>query len=267
MQLSGLQFSHAEYNEGMMLTGFSPKDCLTIGLLKNSAGTVVMNRVKLNPGDVVMYDDSQPYDFISSHSTLLTIVSIHKTLIEKEIPWLIDAADKKFEDKNSIFADIIEREWQHVMDDPSFSSNNKQLEAKQKRIVTAMQDAFEGQSGEVAQLTKGEQTALEVKSFLHDSIDEKVGIQSITEQFEVSDKTLETSFKSLFGLTPKQFITILKLNKAHEDLQLANAQTTNVSNIATKWGFSNFGRFAKDYKALFGVLPSETLTIVPTASS
>ena len=51
----------------------------------------------------------------------------------------------------------------------------------------------------------------------------------------------------------------LKLNKAHEELQHADALTTNVSNIAMKWGFCNFGRFSKSYKALFDVLPSETL--------
>lgn len=86
-------------------------------------------------------------------------------------------------------------------------------------------------------------------------------IQSITEQFRISDKTLETSFKSLFGITPKRFIDLLKLNHSHEDLQLADVQTANVSDIATKWGFSNFGRFSKGYRALFGVFPSETLSL------
>ena len=73
-----------------------------------------------------------------------------------------------------------------------------------------------------------------------------MSIQSLTEQFKISDKTLENSFKSLFGITPKRFIDLLKLNRAHEDLQLATTQMTNVSDIATKWGFSHFGRFAKE---------------------
>lgn len=41
----------------------------------------------------------------------------------------------------------------------------------------------------------------------------------------------------------------------------ANAQTITVSDIAKKWGFTHLGRFAKEYKALFGVLPSETLNL------
>jgi len=107
-------------------------------------------------------------------------------------------------------------------------------------------------------------TALEVRSFLLNSLEETMSIQSIVEQFRTSDKTLENSFKSLFGITPKHFMNLLKLNKAHEDLHHADALTTNVSDIAIKWGFSHFGRFAKEYKALFEVLPSETLNLTQT---
>ncbi len=132
--------------------------------------------------------------------------------------------------------------------------------------MKAIKDTFAGQTGESYPLTKGEKTAFEVKSFLLNSLEKKMTIQSITEQFKVSDKTLQSSFKSLFGITPKQFINLLKLNHAHEDLQLADKQTAKVSDIAIKWGFTHFGRFAKDYKALFGVLPSETLMVVPMQS-
>lgn len=68
--------------------------------------------------------------------------------------------------------------------------------------------------------------------------------KTVVEWFNISDKTLQNSFKSLFGFTPKNFMIMLKLNRAHEDLQRCDTQTTNVSDIVTKWGFSHFGRFA-----------------------
>ena len=103
----------------------------------------------------------------------------------------------------------------------------------------------------------------ERKLFLRDSIDENITIQSLTRQFNISDKTLESSFKSLFGMTPKHFISLLKLNEAHKDLKINNSQTTNVTDIAYKWGFSHLGRFSQDYKSLFGVCPSEVLDQTP----
>ena len=263
VQLNNLQFGHADRHEGMMFEGFSPKNCLTIAILQKSIGCVCVNCLKVEPGDVVIIDDSKPYNFVSSHRTLIAIVSITKSLIATEIPWILCAADKKFKDNNHILSDTIENEWRRVLEEPNLFDNTHELEVMEKKIVKALKYAFVGQTGEKCHLTEGEKTAFEVRTFLLNSLEETLTIQSITEQFKISDKTLETSFKSLFGITPKRFIDLLKLNRAHEDLQLTDAQTTNVSDIATKWGFSNFGRFAKDYKALFGELPSETLNLIP----
>lgn len=263
VQLNHLQFGHADRHEGMMFEGVSPKDCLTIGILQKSAGCVCVNRLKMKSGDVVIIDDSKPYDFVSSHRTLLAIVSIRKSLVATEIPWILCAADKKFKDNDHILSDTIENEWRRVIEEPNLFDNAHEIEVMEKKIVKALKYAFAGQTGESCHLTEGEKTALEVRSFLLNDLEETMTIQSITEQFKISDKTLETSFKSLFGITPKHFKYLLRLNRAHEDLQLADAQTTNVSDIAIKWGFSHFGRFAKDYKSLFGVLPSETLKPAP----
>lgn len=263
VQLNNLQFGHADRHEGMMLEGVSPKDCLTIAIMQINNGSACVNSLKMESGDVVMIDDSKPYDFVSSHRTLLAIVSIRKSLVATEIPWILCAADKKFKDNDHILSDTIEREWRRVIKEPNLFADTHELEVMEKKIVKAIIYAFVGQIGESCHLTEGERTALEVRTFLLNALEETMTIQSITEQFKISDKTLESSFKSLFGITPKRFKYLLRLNHAHENLQLADAQTTNVSDIATKWGFSHFGRFAKDYKTLFGVLPSETLKPTP----
>ncbi|NOR55106.1 MAG: helix-turn-helix domain-containing protein [Sulfurovum sp.] len=264
VQLNHLQFGHADRHEGMMFEGLSPKDCLTIAILQKSTGCVCVNDLKMEAGDVIIIDDSKPYDFSSSHHTIMAIISISKTLVATDFPWILCATDKIFKDKNNILSDTIENEWQRVLEEPNLFDNTNELEVMEKKIVKAIKYSFAGQTGERCHLKEGEKTALKVRSFLLNSLEETMSIQSIVEQFRTSDKTLENSFKSLFGITPKRFIDLLKLNRAHEDLQLAVTQTTNVSDIATKWGFSHFGRFAKEYKALFGVLPSETLKLTQT---
>lgn len=263
VQLNNLQFGHSDCHEGLIYEGFSPKDCLTIGLLQKSNGTLIVNNQKMKAEDIIIIDDSKPFDFISSHRTVFTLVSIHKTLIEKEIPWLLDGIDKKFKDKDNIFSDTVEKEWSRVLDKENLSDTPDKIDTIEKKIINAIKSSFEGQSGEKSHLTKGELTAMEVKLFLRDSIDEDITIQSITRQFNVSYQTLETSFKSLFGMTPKHFISLLKLNEAHKDLKINNSQTTNVSDIAYKWGFSHLGRFSQDHKSLFGILPSEVLRQTP----
>lgn len=263
VQLNHLQFGHADRHEGMMFEGISPKDCITIAILQKNNGRLYVNRFKMEVGDIIVIDDSQPYDFVSSQRTQLAIVSICKSLLAKEIPWILLATDKKFKDKNHILSDTIENEWSRILDEPNLFADANEIGVIEKKIVKAIKNSLLEQTAKKCDLTEGEKTAIKVKSFLLNSLEETMTIQSITDQFQVSDKTLETSFKSLFGITPKHFINLLKLNHAHEDLQLSDTQIVNVSDIATKWGFSHFGRFAKEYKALFGVLPSETLNLTP----
>jgi len=264
VQLNNLQFGHADRHEGMMFEGLSPKDCLSIAILQKSTGCVCVNDLKMEQKDVIIINDSKPYDFSSNQHTTMAIISISKMLIATEIPWILCATDKLFKDKNNVLSDTIENEWQRVLKDPNLFDNTDELEVMEKKIVKAIKYSLAEQTGGRCHLTEGEKIALEVRAFLLNSLEETMTIQSIVDQFKTSEKTLQNSFRSLFGITPKHFMDLLKLNKAHEDLQHADALTTNVSDIAMKWGFAHFGRFSRDYMALFGVFPSETLSRTQT---
>lgn len=259
IQLNNLQFGHAERHEGAMAEGVSPKDCITISILQKNAGSVCVNGMKMQQGDIIIIDDLKPYDFSSSDKTIFAIISIYKTIIKKEMRHLLSATDRLFYDNKDVLSETIENEWIRVRETSKIFSNKDEIKKTEERIVDAIISSLSTQKGHLIHLTDGEKTALEVKKFLLDSLEETMTIQDIVEQFNISYKTLQNSFKSLFGFTPKYFITLLKLNRAHEDLQFYDSQTTNVSDIAIKWGFSHFGRFSKEYKSLFGVLPSETL--------
>ena len=261
IQLNNLQFGHVERHEGMFFQGVSPKDCVTIAILQKSSGKLCINECIMEVGDIIIIDDLKPYDFSSSHHTKMAIVSVRKSLLVNNAPWLLNATDKKFKDNKNIFSNTIENEWQNILENPKLYQNQDKLKLLEEKILHVIKYVFTGEVGEVSHLTKGEQIALEVKSFLLDSLNEDITIESLVQQFDISYKTLENSFKSLFGITPKHFLVLLKLNHAHEDLLLLELESTNISDIAMKWGFSHFGRFSENYKALFGVLPSETLSL------
>jgi AraC-like DNA-binding protein len=263
LQLNNLQFGHADRHEGAMAEGMSPKDCLTIGILQKNDGYVCVNGMKMQQGDIIIIDDSKPYDFSSSDKSIFAIISIYKSIIQKEIPHILSATDRLFHDKEDVLSKTIEEEWVRVKETPEVFKERDEIKKTEEKIVNAIKYSLSGQTGREVHLTEGEKTALEVKRFLLDSLEETMTIQDIVEQFNISDKTLQNSFKSLFGFTPKHFMILLKLNRAHEDLKVSDAQTTNVSDIAIKWGFSHFGRFAKEYQELFGTLPSETLHQTP----
>ena len=75
----------------------------------------------------------------------------------------------------------------------------------------------------------------------------------------VSERSLEYAFKQVLGLPPVAYLIRLRLHRARQALLAADLETSTVTAIALLWGFGHLGEFARDYKACFGELPSETL--------
>lgn len=75
----------------------------------------------------------------------------------------------------------------------------------------------------------------------------------------VSERTLQTAFKEVMGLTPMNYLVRLRLHRVRQALLAGTQGTTTVSTEALKWGFWHFGEFSRAYKDCFGELPSDTL--------
>jgi len=74
----------------------------------------------------------------------------------------------------------------------------------------------------------------------------------------VNARTLQFSFHRSMGCGPIQFLRATRMERARNDL-LARHETTTVSEIAARWGFLHFGRFASEYAERYGEMPSTTL--------
>ncbi len=75
----------------------------------------------------------------------------------------------------------------------------------------------------------------------------------------VSLRTLEYAFLDHFGIPPKTYLSSYKLNKVRKHLFRSQQSEVSIVDVANKWNFWHMGQFAKDYRRLFGELPSETL--------
>lgn len=92
-------------------------------------------------------------------------------------------------------------------------------------------------------------------------LDRKARPPTITEiclALGASERTLHATFKSQYGVSPKHFLKTQRLYTAHQRLKAAQA-SDHVTDIAMRLGFWEMGRFASDYRDMFGELPSVTL--------
>lgn len=74
----------------------------------------------------------------------------------------------------------------------------------------------------------------------------------------VSERTLEYAFREHLGTTPLRFLKLRRLNRVRREL-LDPEPGASVANAAHGAGVHGLGRFAGEYRSLFGELPSETL--------
>ena len=96
-----------------------------------------------------------------------------------------------------------------------------------------------------------------VKAFLQQHHDEPVTITQLCDIANVSRRTLQYSFETVLGISPLQYLRVSRLNGVRRKL-MTSAQQHSIADIAAQWGFWHLSQFAKDYKQLFGELPSQT---------
>ena len=76
---------------------------------------------------------------------------------------------------------------------------------------------------------------------------------------QVGESRLRHAFREVYDISPVRFFRDWALTKAHQRLQLAESGEQSVTEIASDIGLTHLGRFAVQYRELFGECPSKTL--------
>ena len=93
-------------------------------------------------------------------------------------------------------------------------------------------------------------------AFIHANLSVSVCLADIAASAEMNVRTLQMGFQREFGKSPMQVLREARLDTAHYELTVRQ-NTPSVTDVAYQNGFSHLGRFARDYKARFGHLPSQ----------
>lgn len=75
----------------------------------------------------------------------------------------------------------------------------------------------------------------------------------------VSERTLRVCCQQHLGMGPVHYLWLRRMHLARRALRLADPAAATVTGIATEFGFWELGRFAVEYRTLFGEPPSASL--------
>ena len=88
---------------------------------------------------------------------------------------------------------------------------------------------------------------------------ETIQIGDLCRALHVSRRTLHRAFAETLGMGPSTYLLRRRLVAVRTELLQRDSEAISVTDIATKYGFWELGRFAQRYRQVFGERPSDTL--------
>ncbi|MEB3191029.1 MAG: AraC family transcriptional regulator [Snowella sp.] len=91
------------------------------------------------------------------------------------------------------------------------------------------------------------------------SFEKPLTLKQLAQKLGSSSSALSYGFKELFGMSPMRYLKVRRLNALRQRLKTSDPEDFTITMLANQFGFWSAGHFARDYKDMFGELPSETL--------
>jgi AraC family transcriptional regulator, ethanolamine operon transcriptional activator len=91
---------------------------------------------------------------------------------------------------------------------------------------------------------------------MHDA--EILTVESLCLAIGTSQRTLLRAFSLFFGVGPARYMRLRQLNRVHWALRNSAPRSSSIRSTLIAYNVTEFGRFASEYKALFGESPSQT---------
>jgi AraC-like DNA-binding protein len=144
---------------------------------------------------------------------------------------------------------------------PEIIANPDAARGLEQALIEAMVECLGHQEGRANSLAQ-RQHAIVMRRFwrvLEETPEQPLYIPEICKAIRVSDRTLRVCCQEQLRVSPKRYLLLRRMHLARRALRQAAPDTASVTDIATRHGFWQLGRFAGEYQSLFGESPSATL--------
>jgi AraC-like DNA-binding protein len=106
-----------------------------------------------------------------------------------------------------------------------------------------------------------------ILSKFYRAVDERPGealfVPELCTTIGCSERTLRVACQEQLGMSPKRYLLVRRMHMARRTLRESGPTETTVTEVATRYGFWQLGKFAGVYKELFGESPSTMLGRAP----
>jgi AraC family ethanolamine operon transcriptional activator len=90
------------------------------------------------------------------------------------------------------------------------------------------------------------------------NLDKPARIPELCRTVGVEPRQLRRACQAVLGVSPVSYLRALRLSEVRRTLSTLNGAASTITELASRFGFHELGRFAAAYRAAFGEHPSET---------
>jgi AraC family ethanolamine operon transcriptional activator len=131
---------------------------------------------------------------------------------------------------------------------------------EQQLIEALVECLSKGSAIEVAAATRQHQDlAIRFEALLETQPERYPRMAEICAALGVSPRTLRICCDEQLGMSPTEYLRRRRMQLVNRALRNGGPDAASTSAVARRYGFRSLGRFAADYRAVFGELPSATL--------
>jgi AraC family ethanolamine operon transcriptional activator len=143
---------------------------------------------------------------------------------------------------------------------PAFIGGEAAHGLEQQLIDALVESLSKGSAIEVTAAARQHQDlAVRFEALLETQPERSLRMGEISGALGVSARTLRVCCEEQLGMSATEYLRRRRMQLVHRALRNGDPDAARISAVARRYGFRSLGRFAANYRALFGELPSATL--------
>jgi AraC family ethanolamine operon transcriptional activator len=272
VQAGNILFSHLSCGCFSTHAGETPKGMYSIGLPDTGCSEFRYFDHRVDRPVLLVRAPGQEFDVVARPGYGISTFSIPQPVFEAYCETNLDTSSGRLLDRGkqmipitpevamNVRAMALElRNFAQFLSDPS--GQYDPAECFESRVLENLVRAFEQDRCTTKEpgATVRSQIFRRARNVIRDHPHERLSVRDLAATLNTTERTLERLFIREIGISPKKFLFGRRMYGAHRQLWHSTSTETSVADIANAWGFWHMGQFAKDYRRLFGELPSETL--------
>lgn len=268
--LPGGQFSYVELGLSMRAVGIFP-NLWTLSAVLESKGRSLQHGTEVRAGSLFIHGPGAEHDAVYGQDSKIVCFAVPDEVFAKRVRRLSPHLQRALHQPFSVFeppptlrGKIIAHFAEAaaiIQSDPRVRNSSQALAKFESEMVCDFLEAVADQLRSDSIGADQRTAAIVQKADQVAQQSSMVGttVAELSATCKVPRRALNRAFQNALGMGPATYLRRVRLNRARRALQEQRIDSTTVSGVALNLGFWNLGRFAEQYKELFGELPCETL--------